>query len=67
MRLNRTFAASVIGAFAAISTSAHAVLPAGFSGAVAQYQADTVEAVGMLMAAGIVIWGVLKLKSKLGL
>lgn len=67
MRINRTLFASFVGAVATIATSAHAVLPAGFSGAVAQYQADTVEAVGLLMAAGIVIWGVLKLKSKLGL
>ena len=67
MRKNRTMFAAFVAAVATVATSAHAVLPAGFSGSVARYQADTVEAVGLLMAAGVVIWGVLKLKSKLGL
>ena len=54
----------------AVSTAvgqAYAALPAGFAGSVTQYQADTVEALGLLMAAGVVIWGVMRLKSKLGL
>jgi len=65
--LNRKIAAIVAASSYALGTAAHAALPAGFSGAVTQYQVDAVEAIGLLMAAGIVIWGVLKLKSKLGL
>lgn len=67
MRINRALFASFVGAVLSIATSAHAALPPGFAGSITQYQADTVEAIGLLMAAGVVIWGVLKLKSKLGL
>lgn len=58
--------AAVLAVFTAIG-QAHAALPPGFAGSVTQYQADTVEALGLLMAAGVVIWGVMRLKSKLGL
>lgn len=63
----RKIAAIIAVSSYAMGSAVHAALPAGFSGAVTQYQVDAVEAIGLLMAAGIVIWGVLKLKSKLGL
>ncbi|MBX3660614.1 MAG: hypothetical protein KF740_19440 [Ramlibacter sp.] len=59
---------AIVGLMAAsVAQQAHATLPTGFDTAVATYQTDAVEALGLLMAAGIVIWGLKKLMSKLGL
>lgn len=46
--------------------SAHAALPASVSTAVTEYQTDATTAIGMVMAAGVVIWGLNKLAVKLG-
>lgn len=46
--------------------SAHAALPASVSTAVTDYQTDATTAIGMVMAAGVVIWGLNKLAVKLG-
>jgi len=45
---------------------AHAELPAGASTAITAYQTDATTAIGLIMAAGVTIWGLLKLASKLG-
>lgn len=46
--------------------AAHAELPAGASTAITAYQTDATTAIGLIMAAGVTIWGLLKLASKLG-
>ncbi|MDH6594344.1 hypothetical protein M2165_004233 [Variovorax sp. TBS-050B] len=52
-------------ALAAIGT-AHAALPENVSTAVTAYQTDATTAIGLIMAAGVTIWGLMKLASKLG-
>lgn len=51
---------------AAAIGSAHAALPTEVTTAVTTYQTDALAAIGMVMAAGVVIWGLMKLKSKMG-
>ncbi len=46
--------------------SAHAALPAAVSTAISDYQTDATTAIGLIMAAGVVIWGLMKLASKMG-
>lgn len=46
--------------------TAHAELPAAVSTAITAYQTDATTAIGLIMAAGVVIWGLMKLASKLG-
>lgn len=46
--------------------SAHAALPSSVSDAITEYQTDATTAIGLIMAAGVVIWGLMKLASKLG-
>ena len=50
----------------ATSTAAHAALPAAVETAITDYQTDATTAIGLIMAAGVVIWGLMKLASKLG-
>lgn len=50
----------------ATAGTAHAELPEGVSTAVTTYQTDATTAISLIMAAGVVIWGLLKLASKLG-
>lgn len=50
----------------ATTGAAHAELPAGVSTAITAYQTDATTAIGLIMAAGVVIWGLMKLASKLG-
>ena len=50
----------------ATAGAAHAELPAGVSAAITTYQTDATTAIGLIMAAGVVIWGLMKLASKLG-
>ena len=50
----------------ATSGAAHAALPDGVSDAITGYQTDAGTAIGLMMAAGVVIWGLLALKRKLG-
>lgn len=52
--------------FLIAGTAAHAELPTAVSGAITTYQEDATTAIGLLMAAGVVIWGLLALKRKLG-
>lgn len=46
--------------------AAHAELPAGVATAVTTYQTDATTAIGFIMSAGVVVWGALRLASKLG-
>ena len=54
-----------MAAMAAVG-SAHAALPLGLSTAIEAYQTDATTALGLIMGAGVVVWGLIKLKSKLG-
>lgn len=59
-------AAAVVAISTAAATSAHAALPTEVSTAITNYQTDAVAAIGLIMGAGVVIWGLMKLKSKMG-
>jgi len=50
----------------ATAGAAHAALPTEVSSAITEYQTDATTAVGLIMGAGVVIWGLMKLASKLG-
>lgn len=63
--MNKKFSALVAMAVAGV-TSAHAALPLGLSTAIEAYQTDATTALGLIMGAGVVVWGLIKLKSKLG-
>jgi spore coat polysaccharide biosynthesis protein SpsF (cytidylyltransferase family) len=58
--------AAVVAIATAAATSAHAELPAAVSTAIAGYQTDATTAIGLIMGAGVVIWGLMRLKSKMG-
>ncbi len=58
--------AAASGSALALVGAAHAELPAGVSTAVSAYQTDALAAIGLVMAAGVAIWGLRKLASKLG-
>lgn len=49
-----------------LGTVAHAALPAGAEDAIEAYQTDVVTAIGLMIAAGIAIFAVRKLGSKMG-
>lgn len=58
---------ALIPAFvAATSGSAFAALDPAVPAAITAYQTDATTAIGLIMAAGVVIWGLMKLASKLG-
>ena len=46
--------------------TAHAELPAEVGTAVAAYKTDALAAIGLVLAAGVAIWGLKKLGSKMG-
>lgn len=54
--------AAVLGAVGA----AHAALPAAVETAITTYQADAGTAIGFVIGAGVVIWGLMKLGRKFG-
>lgn len=58
--------AVVQAAALAAAGAAHAALPAAASTAITDYQTDAVSALGLVIAAGVVIWGLRKLGSKMG-
>lgn len=47
-------------------SSAYAELPTEVSTAVTEYKTDALAAIGMVLAAGVAIWGLRKLGTKLG-
>lgn len=59
-------AAGVSAGVLAVVAPAHAALPLGLSTAIEAYQTDATTALGLIMGAGVVVWGLIKLKSKLG-
>lgn len=46
--------------------TAHAELPAAVSTEISTYKTDALAALALLMAAGVAIWGLKKLGSKMG-
>ena len=46
--------------------AAHAALPAEVSTAVDEYKTDALAAIGLVLAAGVAIWGLKKLGTKMG-
>lgn len=46
--------------------TAHAELPTEVSTAVTEYKTDALAAIGLVLAAGVAIWGLKKLGSKMG-
>lgn len=59
-------ALSALAFLAATAGTAHAALPEGVSTAITAYQTDATTAIGLIMAAGVIIWGLMKLASKMG-
>lgn len=62
----RARVASALAFVAATGGAAHAALPESVSTAITAYQTDATTAIGLIMAAGVIIWGLMKLASKLG-
>lgn len=60
------YAAAAAASALVLGQSAYAALPTGAAEAIAQYQTDAVSAIGLLIAAGIAIYAVKKLGSKMG-
>lgn len=46
--------------------AAHAALPTGVETAITAYQTDALAAIALIMAAGVAIWGLKRLASKMG-
>lgn len=59
-------AAAVSAGALVLAGTAHAELPADVSTAITAYKTDALAAIAMLMAAGVAIWGLMKLASKMG-
>lgn len=57
---------AALGAISTLAASARAELPAAVATAIGDYQADTTEAIGMVIAAGVVVWALWRLGKKLG-
>jgi Inovirus Coat protein B len=58
--------AVVQGAALGLAAQAHAALPEAVSTEITTYKTDALAAAGLIIAAGVAIWGLLKLASKLG-
>lgn len=58
--------AFIASAILTAGTAAHAALPAAVSTAITAYETDALTAISLVMAAGVTIWGLMKLASKLG-
>ncbi len=64
--MKRVFKFAPVATLLAIAGGAHATLPDGVSTAITGYQTDALAAIGLVMAAGVAVWGLSKLASKLG-
>ena len=64
--LNFVRAPALVSALVGAAASAHAALPAGAEAAITTMGTDVVSAIGMVIAAGIAIYAVRKLGSKMG-
>ena len=58
--------AALITSVLAVASQAHAALPAGAEAAISTMGTDVVSAIGLVIAAGIAIYAVKKLGSKMG-
>ena len=63
---SRNIFAPVLAAGTLLAASAHAALPTEVGTAITGYQTDATTAIGLVMAAGVTIWGLMKLASKMG-
>lgn len=50
----------------ALGSAAHAALPADTGTAITSYKEDALSAIGLVMAAGVAIWGLKRLARQLG-
>lgn len=67
MSKNLQLRLAAIPAFVLATTgAAHAALPPEIATAISAYQADATQAITLVMAAGVTIWGLMKLASKMG-
>lgn len=62
----RSKVVAVVAVGAAGASAAHAALPAGVETAITTYQTDAGTAIGFVIGAGVVIWGLMKLGRKFG-
>lgn len=62
----KTRVALVPVALMAAAGAAHAELPADVETAITAYKTDALAAIGLVLAAGVAIWGLKKLGSKMG-
>lgn len=62
----QTIRASIGTALLSAVALAHAELPAAATTAVNDYKTDALAAIGLVMGAGIAIWGLRKLAGKMG-
>lgn len=65
-RFVRTPRAAVGAALASVAAASHAALPAGAEAAIAGVGTDVVQAVGLVIVAGISIYAAKKLGQKMG-
>ncbi len=56
----------ILASLALSAGSVFAALPTEATTAIADYKTDALAAIGAVMAAGVVIWGLMKLASKMG-
>lgn len=57
---------AAVSVLSTLAVAAHAALPAGAEAAITAYQTDVVTVFGLIIAAGIAIFAVRKLGSKMG-
>lgn len=60
------FLAAMASAALTVGTAVHAELPAAVSTAIDAYETDALAAAALVIAAGVAIWGLLKLAAKFG-
>jgi hypothetical protein len=64
--LTKRLAQGAVSAGAIVAGAAHAALPTNVSDAITAYETDALAAIGLVMAAGVAIWGLRKLAGKMG-
>lgn len=57
---------ALIAGLSGMAAAAHAELPASVATAITEYQTDTLEAIGLVIAAGVAVWALMRLASKMG-
>lgn len=64
--MNKFGIALAPASFVGLMASAHAALPTAVTTSITDYQTDATTAIGLVIAAGVVIWGLRKLGHKMG-